>query len=144
LHYYFLVFYNSPLPNDIFMASAKTKQGKSSPKKEIVMNTRMMSSLTILTNNLPNVSQNMTSPEMLLEQAHLNKLLKLPPLLFPKLCCRKIQAIISSTDRQRYICAFNMINADIYNQILSYHTRYNDSRYNYTSTAAIYLSVSSY
>jgi len=94
------------------MATAKTKQGKSSPKKEDAMNTRMMSGLTILTNNLPNVSQNMTFPEMLLEQAHLNKLLKLPPWLFPKLCCRKSQAIMSSTDRQRYICAFNMINAD--------------------------------
>ena len=94
------------------MATVKTKQGKTSPKKEVAMNQRIMNGLTILTNNLPNVSQNMTFPEMLLEQAHLNKLLKLPPWLFPKLCCRKSQAIMSSTDRQRYICAFNMINAD--------------------------------
>jgi hypothetical protein len=94
------------------MAATKTKTKKPALKKDAVMNRNMMSGITILKSNLPNVPMNMTFPEMLLEQARSNKLFKLPPWLFPKICCRKNQALMSSTERQRYICAFNMINAD--------------------------------
>jgi tyrosinase len=71
-----------------------------------------MTGLNILTKNLPNITAHMTFPEMLEEQARLDKRIKLPEWLFQKVCCRKSQAALTSNERQRYICAFNMINAD--------------------------------
>jgi hypothetical protein len=92
--------------------ATKTKHRKTSQKKESIMHEHSMGGLSILHRNLPNVSPGMTFPEMLLEQARLDKRIKLPPWLFPKICCRKNQALLTTTERQRYICASNMINAD--------------------------------
>ena len=71
-----------------------------------------MSGLSILTKNLPNISPHMTFAEMLEEQARLDKRIKLPEWLFQKVCCRKSQTKLTDNEKQRYICAFNMINAD--------------------------------
>ena len=96
-----------------FMTTKKAKPAKPVHKKEVTMNSsKMMTGLSILSRNLPNVSPRMTFPEMLLEQALSDKRIKLPPWLFPKTCCRKSQASLSTSEQQRYICAFNMINAD--------------------------------
>lgn len=92
--------------------ATKTKHRKTAQKKESIMHEHSMGGVSILHRNLPNVSPGMTFPEMLLEQAKLDKRIKLPPWLFPKICCRKSQAILTTTERQRYICAFNMVNAD--------------------------------
>ena len=95
------------------MSTKKTKPAKPMLKKEVTMNSsKMITGLSILSRNLPNVSPHMTFPEMLLEQALADKRIKLPPWLFPKICCRKSQGSLSTTEQQRYICAFNMINAD--------------------------------
>ena len=94
------------------MATSKTTGKKNVSKKEDHMNMKMVSGLSILSRNLPNVSLNMTFPEMLLELSRTDKLVKLPRWLFPGICCRKSQGALSTIEQQRYICAFNMINAD--------------------------------
>lgn len=94
------------------MATSKTKQKKTPPKKESLLGMQMPSSLSILARNIPNLSPFMTFPEMLLEQAKADKLVKLPTWLFQPICCRKSQEALTATEQQRYICAFNMINTD--------------------------------
>ena len=90
----------------------KAKQKNNSAKMDMDMNSMQgLSGLNILIRNLANVPSLMTFPEMLLEQAKASRF-KLPPWLFQKVCCRKSQAAMSNIERQRYICAFNLINAD--------------------------------
>src|SRR5262245_60307494 len=93
------------------MTTVKTKPDKLK-HGENGHDTHEMTSSNILRRNLPNLSPGMTFPEMLLEQARVDKLIKLPPWLFPKLCCRKSQGAMTTTEKQRYICAYNMIIAD--------------------------------
>jgi hypothetical protein len=96
------------------MSTVKSQHRKPVQKKEngMLMTEHSMSGLNILIRNLPAVSSAMTFPEMLEEQARVDKRIKLPAWLFQKVCCRKSQAAMTSIERQRYICAFNMINAD--------------------------------
>ena len=94
------------------------KSKKQTPKRKVTTSheevdaMQIMSGINILMSNLPNVSSHPTFPEMVLQMARENKLIKLPPWFFQPICCRKSQAALSTTEQQRYICAFNMINAD--------------------------------
>ena len=90
----------------------KPKPKHTSAKMDVEMSSmHSLSGLNILIRNLASVPSHMTFPEMLLEQARASKF-KLPDWLFQRVCCRKSQAALTNIEQQRYICAFNMINAD--------------------------------
>jgi tyrosinase len=65
----------------------------------------------LLERNLPILAQSMTFAKMI--QAN-KRFLNIKDLqwLFPKLCHRKDQSALTENEKSRYICAFNMINAD--------------------------------
>ncbi len=65
-----------------------------------------------LLRNLPQLSRSMTFAKMLQENKKAIPNLKDLTWLFPKLCERKDQADLTDAQKARYICAFNMINAD--------------------------------
>jgi tyrosinase len=67
---------------------------------------------SLLARNLPVLSRSMTFATMLRENMKAIPNLKDLDWLFPKLCHRKDQAALSDCEKERYICAFNMINAD--------------------------------
>lgn len=64
----------------------------------------------LLTRNLPVLAQSMTFSKMVERKTLVN--LKDLSWLFPLLCHRKDQAALTDNERQRYICAFNMVNND--------------------------------
>ena len=66
----------------------------------------------LLLRNLPVLSRSMTFAKLTRENAKAFAVLKDLTWLFPPLCQRKDQSALTETERQRYICAFNMINAD--------------------------------
>jgi len=90
----------------------QTPKRKVIPVREDMDKMPMLSGIDILTSNLPNVFPHPTFPEMLLQMAKENRLIKLPEWLFQPVCCRKSQAALTTTEQERYICAFNMINSD--------------------------------
>jgi tyrosinase len=67
--------------------------------------------MQVLTRNLPALAHSMTFSKMVEENfrfLHLKDLLW----LFPPLCHRKDEAALTDNERQRYLCAFQMINND--------------------------------
>jgi tyrosinase len=65
-----------------------------------------------LLRNLPRLARSMTFASMV--RADLKAIPNFRDLgwLFPKLCQRKSQAVLTATERARFLCAFNMVNAD--------------------------------
>ena len=66
----------------------------------------------LLMRNLPSLSSSMTFAKMLFESKIEKSLLKNLYWLFHPICQRKDQAALTDVERERYICAFNMINND--------------------------------
>ena len=66
----------------------------------------------LLQRNLPVLSRSMTFAPMVRENAAFISAIKDLRWLFPPVCQRKDQAVMTETERARYICAFNMINND--------------------------------
>ena len=66
----------------------------------------------LLQRNLPVLSRSMTFAPMVRENAAFISAIKDLRWLFPPVCQRKDQAVLTETERARYICAFNMINND--------------------------------
>lgn len=66
----------------------------------------------LLTRNLPLLARSMTFSKMV--RANLRAIPNIKDLswLFPPVCRRKEQAAMSDVEKNRYICAFNMINSD--------------------------------
>jgi tyrosinase len=62
--------------------------------------------------NLPRLATSMTFSRMVRENLRAMPNRKQLEWLFPPLCDRKDQAALTDTERERYICAYNMINAD--------------------------------
>jgi tyrosinase len=76
----------------------------------------------LLLRNLPILAQSMTFSKMVERKALVN--LKDLVWLFPPLCHRKDQAALTEYEKQRYLCAFNMINADgTLGQLVDIHTQ---------------------
>lgn len=83
-----------------------------------------------LLRNLPILSRSMTFAKMLEEDMKALPNWKELDWLFPKLCHRKDQANLSDCEKERFICAFNMINSDgtlgqlvdIHNEMHMQHT----------------------
>ncbi len=66
----------------------------------------------LLMTNLPILRNTMTFAKMLrMDKSNASMISKLP-WLFPPICTRKCQAALTDTEKQRYICAFNMVNND--------------------------------
>lgn len=68
--------------------------------------------VNLLQRNLPALTRSMTFARMVLENKALASLIRDFHWLFPPVCQRKDQAVMTETERSRYICAFNMINND--------------------------------
>jgi tyrosinase len=66
----------------------------------------------LLLRNLPILSHSMTFARMVRENAKFIPHFKDLGWLFPAVCHRKDQAVLTDTEKSRYICAFNMINND--------------------------------
>lgn len=66
----------------------------------------------LLARNLPIFANTMTFATMARENLRFLPHRKDLTWLFPDLCHRKDQAALSETERDRYVCAFNMLNAD--------------------------------
>jgi len=66
----------------------------------------------LLERNLPVLSRSMTFGRMVKENNVFRFALKDLRWLFPPLCQRKDQAVMTESERARYLCAFNMINSD--------------------------------
>ena len=66
----------------------------------------------LLARNLPALARSMTFAQMIQENEQFLAILKNLRWLFPPVCLRKDQAVMTETERSRYICAFNMINND--------------------------------
>jgi len=86
--------------------------------------------LELLQRNLPVLMRSMTFARMVRENSKFLLAVKDLRWLFPPVCQRKDQAILTETERSRYICAFNMINddgtlgqlVDIHSQMHMQHT----------------------
>jgi len=63
--------------------------------------------------NLPALTRAMSFADMVQDNVKFRPILKDLRWLFPPLCQRKDQAVLTETERSRYICAFNMINSEI-------------------------------
>lgn len=66
----------------------------------------------LLQENLPWLSRSMTFAKMLEMDKSASAFIKKWHWFFPPLCHRKDQALLTDTERERYLCAFNMINSD--------------------------------
>ena len=66
----------------------------------------------LLQRNLPLFARSMTFSRMVKENSKFLNAIKDLRWLFPPVCQRKDQAVLTETERSRYICAFNMINSD--------------------------------
>ena len=66
----------------------------------------------LLQRNLPALLRSMTFASMVKENSKFLQVVKDLRWLFPPVCQRKDQAVLTETERSRYICAFNMINND--------------------------------
>jgi tyrosinase len=62
--------------------------------------------------NLPMLARSMTFSRMLQMDKSAASIIKKWPWFFPPLCRRKDQALLTDTEKARYICAFNMVNND--------------------------------
>lgn len=83
------------------------------PKHASSEKTRMeMDRDTLLERNLPTLSGSMTFAKMVRVNQKFFPNLKDLDWLFPHLCQRKDQATLTDTEKERYICAFNLINND--------------------------------
>jgi tyrosinase len=67
---------------------------------------------SLLLRNLPVLARSMTFAKLLKENPKALAHIKDLSWLFPRVCHRKCQAALTENEKQRYICAFNMINAD--------------------------------
>src|SRR5262245_39801780 len=65
-----------------------------------------------LIENLPILSRSMTFSRMLQMDKSAISIIRKWPWFFPPLCHRKDQALLTDTEKARYICAFNMVNND--------------------------------
>ena len=66
----------------------------------------------LLQRNLPILTRSMTFARMVEENEAFLRAVKDLRWLFPPICQRKDQAVMTETERSRYVCAFNMINSD--------------------------------
>src|SRR5215475_1607978 len=66
----------------------------------------------LLQRNLPALTRSMTFSRMVKENSRFLIAIKDLRWLFPPVCQRKDQAVLTETERSRYICAFNTINND--------------------------------
>ena len=66
----------------------------------------------LLQRNLPVLTRSMTFARMVKENTKFLHAVKDLAWLFPPICHRKDQAVLTETERSRFICAFNMINND--------------------------------
>src|SRR5678809_54835 len=66
----------------------------------------------LLQRNLPALARSMTFASMVKDNSQFLRIVKDLKWLFPPVCHRKDQAVLTETERSRYICAFNMINND--------------------------------
>lgn len=64
----------------------------------------------VLERNFSGLLKPMTYSKSVKENHDYMQLIKKPHWLFPEICHRKDQATLTSTEKQRFICAFNMIN----------------------------------
>jgi len=67
---------------------------------------------SVLVRNLPRLAQSMTFARMVRGDLKAIPNFKDLGWLFPKLCKRKSQCTMTANERSRFLCAFNMINAD--------------------------------
>ena len=67
---------------------------------------------SLLQRNLPALTRSMTFAQMVKENSRFLLAVKDLRWLFPPVCQRKDQAVLTETERSRYLCAFSMINND--------------------------------
>jgi tyrosinase len=72
----------------------------------------MSAQRALLLRNLPVLTRSMTFGGMVQQNTKFLQVAKNLRWLFPPVCPRKDQAVLTETERSRYICAFNMINND--------------------------------
>lgn len=66
----------------------------------------------LLQRNLPVLTRSMSFARMVRQNTKFLQIVKDLRWLFPPVCQRKDQAVLTETERSRFICAFNMINHD--------------------------------
>jgi tyrosinase len=106
------------------------KQTKTPLREKMVNHKPALRFETLVQRNLPQLQRINTFAKMLKATPNISKIIDKIHLLLPPICHRKDQASLSDNEKQRYICAFNMINADgtlgqlvdIHNQMHMQHT----------------------
>src|SRR6266496_1217522 len=106
------------------------KQTRRSLGNKIVSHKEALHFEILVQRNLPQLQRINTFAKMLKMTPNISKIIDKIHLLLPPICYRKDQASLSDNEKQRYICAFNMINADgtlgqlvdIHNQMHMQHT----------------------
>src|SRR5262245_27223655 len=68
--------------------------------------------VALLERNLTALPRSMTFARMVQDNLAFRAALKDLRWLFPPLCHRKDQAVMTETERSRYLCAFSMLNSD--------------------------------
>ncbi len=91
---------------------ARSSKRKKASGHTVPTHHEMESGHALLERNLPVLTRSMTFSRMVQENASFLKQVKDLRWLFPPLCQRKDQAVLTDTERSRYICAFNMLIAD--------------------------------
>ena len=106
------------------------RKSKKAISHTMVMDKEEIRFETLVQRNLPQLQRINTFAKMLKMTPNLKKIIPNIDLLLPPHCKRKDQASLSDNEKQRYICAFNLINADgtlgqlvdIHNQMHMQHT----------------------
>jgi len=87
------------------METKSKNKGKSKTAEHIEIDKK-------LRENLPFLSRSMTFAKMLEMDKSVASIIKKWYWFFPRICKRKDQALLTGTEKSRYICAFNMVNND--------------------------------
>jgi tyrosinase len=91
------------------MPRKSRKVAKARPSQHEAVRTAVT---VLLQRNLPTLARSMTFGRMVQENPAFVAALKDLRFLFPPMCQRKDQALMTEAERSRYICAFNMLNSD--------------------------------
>ena len=110
--------------------SAKRAASKDGRTMKRAMNGDERMEMQVLARNLPALSRTMTFAKMVQEDVRFARLKDLQ-WLFPRVCHRKSEAALTETERERYLCAFQMINNDgTLGQLVDVHSQVHQQHIN--------------
>jgi tyrosinase len=106
------------------MPTVKTRRTTTNGAKATAERPSKRETEMLLERNLPNLAHSMTFAKMVQPNLKLIANLKDWRWLFPPVCDRKDQATLTDTEKERYLCAFQMINNDgTFGQLVDIHAQ---------------------